>query len=191
MIKHLPCRSHPFLSVCTPPFPSSHFSFFFHSPFLLRFVALTPSSLLPVSWPFPVFVSFFRRRLVSRGNSGVVHFTAVPTASPKSQSIYSLRPPLRIGEFSFPRPSTILPPVCLPSSHTSWIGNQQQHTHTHTHVHVHTLTYTYTQVNRNVVRFCLWQRKAISRLFQSSVITWNVSLSGGCFIRLGPWLKPF
>lgn len=52
-------------------------------------------------------------------------------------------------------------------------------------------THTHKPVNRSVVRFCLWQRKAISRLFQSSVITWNVSLSQACFIRLGRRLKPF
>lgn len=64
----------------------------------------------------------------------------------------------------------------LPSSlHTYWIENQ------HTH----------TPMNTTVGRFCLWQRKAISGLFQSSVITWSVSLSGACFIRPSPWLKPF
>lgn len=51
-------------------------------------------------------------------------------------------------------------------------------------------THSHTPVNRTVVRFCLWQRNAISRLFQSSVITWNVSLSQACFIRLGLRLNP-
>lgn len=110
-----PAMSLPSLSVClhtSLPFLSLFFLLSLSLPPLFRspHTFLTPSCLLT----FPRLCFFFRRRLVSRSNGGVVHFTAVPTASPKSQSIYSLRPPLRIGEFSFPRPSTILPPVCLP-----------------------------------------------------------------------------
>lgn len=62
---------------------------------------------------------------------------------------------------------------------------------THLHTHTHTQTQMYEPANRTVVSFCLWWGKAISRLFQSSVIRWNVSLSGVCFMCLSPQPKPF
>lgn len=164
-----PAMSVPSLSVCLlTSLPLTFFllSLFLPPLFLSPHGFLTPSCLLPF-----LSLCFFSQH-ISLSYHGFVHFTTIPTALPRvSPSTYSIYH----WEFSSPCLSTILPSLFPSSLHTYWIENQ------HTH----------TPVNRTVVRFCLWQRKAISRLFQSSVITWSVSLSGACFIRLGPWLKPF
>lgn len=144
--------------------------------FLLSFLLPLSPSLLPVSCPFSFFLFLSR----ATSPSVTMAFYNHSHRSPQSEPIYLLRLPLRIREFSSPCPSsTLLLPLSLPL-HTH-ILDRQIDSHTHTH----------TRANTTVVRFCLWQGKAISRLFQSSVITWNVSLSGVCFICLGPWLKPF
>lgn len=166
-----PCLFHPFLSVCSPPFLS--LSFFFHSSFLpLSFLA--PSCLLPFLLLCFVFLSRATHLLQLPWSCA---FYSRSHRSPQSEPIYLRRLPLRIREFfrlHVPPPLLLLSPS--PFALTYWTDKS---------------TAAHKQVNRTVVRFCLWQGKAISRLFQSSVITWNVSLSGVCFIRLGPWRRPF
>ena len=137
----------------------------FLPPFLLR--------LLPFLSPAPFFSFSQQTHLLQLPWSWA--FYNHSHCSPQSEPIYLLRLPLRIRRF-FVSISLYHSSSLPPSSHTCWIDK---------------LSATHTPANRTVVRFCLWQGKAISRLFQSSVITWNVSLSGVCFICLSPWLKPF
>lgn len=137
MMKHLPCLFHRFLSVCSPAVLS--LSFFFHSSSLLRFSALTPSSLLAVSCPFSRFVSFLSRHISGFVAMELCILQPSPLLSPEWAH---LRTPSTTENFLF----HVLPPFFLqsPTLYTH-ILDRKSAASPHKH----------TAVSRTVVRFCL------------------------------------